>query len=186
MSFISEYMAKLVSTIQSVNEHDIKRVVGVLKEAVTSDRQIFVIGNGGSAAAATHLACDLQKGLKHMTGNKARAMSLTDNVSIITAYSNDMSYDCVFSEQLDSLMQLGDVVVAISGSGNSKNVIEAVEKANSMEGITIGWSGFDGGELAQIAKVPIIIDSDNMQRIEDMHMVLAHVTFLALCNELAP
>ena len=112
-------------------------------------------------------------------------MSITDNVALMTAWANDTDYENIFAEQLDSLLQPGDVVIAISGSGNSPNVIKAVEKANEMGAITIGWSGFKGGELAQVAQKSIVVHSDNMQRIEDVHMILGHVVFACMMKECA-
>lgn len=183
MSMIKDYLNQVVKAISDLPEDRVQDVVETLKTAYSTGRQVFLLGNGGSAATASHIACDLQKGLKECTGKRFKATAITDNIAIVTAWANDNDYDDIFAEQLDSLLQPDDVVLAISGSGNSANVIKAVEKANQMGAITIGWSGFDGGRLAQIAKMPIIVDSSNMQNIEDVHMVLGHLVYTCLIKQ---
>ena len=148
-------------TIAGLPEDAIRDAIDTLKAAHAEGRQVFVIGNGGSAATASHIACDFQKGLEESSGKRFRVIAVTDNVSVMTAWANDTDYGNIFAEQLDSLLEKGDVVVAISGSGNSPNVIRAVEKAKEMGAITIGWSGFDGGKLARFAQKPIVVKSDS-------------------------
>lgn len=183
MSYISEYMRQLQQTISQLPEEKIQDVVDTLKRAHAEGRQVFILGNGGSASAASHIACDFQKGVKETSGKRFRALSVTDNVAIMTAWANDTDYENVFAEQLDSLLEPGDIVIGISGSGNSPNVIKAIEKANEMGAVTMGWSGFDGGKLAKAAQKPIVIPSDNMQRIEDVHLIIGHVVFHCLMKE---
>lgn len=183
MSNISNYLGLLQQTISELPEGAIQDAIDTLKKAHAEGRQVFILGNGGSATCASHIACDFQKGLKEVSGKRFRAMSVTDNVAVMTAWANDTDYDNIFAEQLDSLLDKGDVVLAISGSGNSRNVIKAVEKANEMGAITMGWSGFDGGKLAKAVQKPIVIKSDNMQRIEDVHMILGHLVFHCLMKE---
>lgn len=183
MSYLSDYLKLLQQTIAALPVENIQDVVDTVRNAHADGRQLFLLGNGGSASTASHIACDLQKGLKQCSGKRFRASSLTDNVAIMTAWANDTDYQNIFAEQLDSLLEPGDVVIAISGSGNSPNVIKAVEKANEMGAITIGWSGFDGGKLAKVAQKPIVVQSDNMQRIEDVHTILGHVVFSCLMHE---
>jgi D-sedoheptulose 7-phosphate isomerase len=154
-----------------------------LKSAHSEGRQVFVLGNGGSAATASHVAEDLQKGVKECSGKRFKVISLTDSTPLICAWANDNGYDCIFAEQLDSFLEPGDVVIAISGSGNSPNVIKAVEKANQMGAITVGWSGFSGGKLAKVAQKSIVVASDNMQRIEDVHLILGHLVFTCMMSE---
>ena len=183
MSMISEYLNLLTQAIEELPEDKIQDVIETLKSAHADGRQVFLLGNGGSASTASHIACDFQKGLKEHTGKRFRASAMTDNVAVMTAWANDTDYDNIFAEQLDSLLEDGDVVLAISGSGNSPNVIKAVEMANEMGAITIGWSGFAGGKLAQVAQKSIVVNSDNMQRIEDVHMVLGHLVFACLMKQ---
>ena len=144
---------------------------------------LFRSGNGGSAANASHIAEDLQKGVKECTGVRTKVMSLVDSVPLISAWANDTGYENVFAEQIDSFLEPGDVVIAISASGNSSNVLRAVERANEMGGVTIGLTGYDGGKLAQIAHKPLVVPSQSMQQIEDAHLVVGHVIYNCLIQE---
>lgn len=183
MSMIREYLDLVSKALAELPEDRIQDVIDTLKAAHTESRQVFLLGNGGSASTASHLACDFQKGLKMTSGKRFRATAVTDNVAVMTAWANDTDYVNIFAEQLDSLVEAGDVVIAISGSGNSPNVIKAVEKANELGAVTMGWSGFGGGKLAEIAQKPIVVNSDNMQRVEDVHMVLGHLVFACLMKQ---
>jgi len=180
MSLIQDYLKLVQEAIAALSEDKIQDVVDTLKKAHAEGRQVFLLGNGGSAANATHIAEDLQKGVKEHTGRRFKVISLTDSTPLITAWANDSGYDRVFVEQIESLLEPGDVVIAISGSGNSPNVLRAVEKANEMGAVTIGWTGFSGGKLAQIARKPIVVASDNMQRIEDVHLILGHLVYTCM------
>ena len=183
MSMIQEYLALVNQALADLPEDAIQDMIDTLKAAHVDGRQVFLLGNGGSAATASHIAEDLQKGIKECSGKRFKVMALTDCTPLICAWANDKGYDCIFAEQLDSFLEPGDVVIAISGSGNSPNVVKAVEKANEMGAITIGWSGFAGGELAQLAQKSIVVNSDNMQRIEDVHMVLGHLIYSCLAKQ---
>ena len=186
MSIITDYVDKVVDAITCVPEDKIRDAIDTLKAAHERGNQVFLIGNGGSAACATHIAEDLQKGLKETSGKRFKVMSLADSAPLIMAWANDSGYDCVFEQQIDSLLDPGDVVIAISGSGNSPNILKAVEKANAMGATTMGWSGMGGGQLAGLVDKPIVIESDNMQRIEDVHMVLGHLIFACMMQECGP
>lgn len=186
MSLITDYLNLVSKAISELPEDKIRDVIDTLKAAHADGKQVFLLGNGGSAATATHIAEDFQKGLKECTGKRFRCISLADSVPLITAWANDTDYENIFAEQLDSLLQAGDVVIAISGSGNSPNVLRAVEKANEMGAITLGWSGFQGGKLAKLAQKSIVVNSDNMQRIEDVHMILGHLAFACMMKECSP
>lgn len=185
MSMINSYLGNLSGAIAELPEDKIRRVIDTLKHAYAEGRQVFLLGNGGSAMTASHIACDFQKGLKEITGRRFRAMSITDNVALMTAWANDTDYDSIFAQQIDSLAAPGDVVIAISGSGNSPNVLRAVERANAIGAITIGWSGFGGGKLAALVQQSIVVNSNNMQRVEDVHMVIGHVVFACMMKECA-
>ncbi|MCE5200059.1 MAG: SIS domain-containing protein [Armatimonadota bacterium] len=180
---ISSYLGLVGKAILELPEESIQEVIDILKKAHAEGRQVFLLGNGGSAMTASHIAGDFQKGLKESTGKKFKAMAVTDNVAIMTAWANDTDYENIFAQQLDSLLEPEDVVIAISGSGNSPNVIKAVEKANEMGAITVGWAGYAGGRLAQVAQKSIVVNSDNMQRIEDVHMILGHLVFSCLMKQ---
>ena len=145
MSIIRNYLDLVAKALSELPEDKIRDIIETLKAAHAGGRQVFILGNGGSASTASHIACDFQKGLKECTGKRFRVSSITDNMAVLTAWANDTDYENVFAEQIDSLLEPGDIVLAISGSGNSPNVIKAVEKANQMGAITIGWSGYAGG-----------------------------------------
>ena len=180
MSAASDYLAQLTQVVQRLPEEKVQDLVDTIAEAYESNRQVFVLGNGGSAAAASHLACDLQKGIGGPAPKRFKAMALTDNVPIMTAWANDSDYSEIFARQLDTWVNPGDLVVAISASGNSPNVIKAVELANERGAQTYGLTGFDGGKLARIAHKSIVAPSNNMQHVEDVHVILAHLVYSCL------
>ena len=185
MSIIKEYLNLLGTALDELPEDKIQDMIDILTEAHQKGKQVFLLGNGGSASTASHVAEDLQKGLKECSGKRFKVISLADSTPLICAWANDSGYENIFSEQIDSLLDPGDVVIAISGSGNSPNVLKAVQKANEMGGITIGWSGFSGGKLAQMAQKSIVVASDNMQRIEDVHLILGHRVFACMMQQCA-
>jgi D-sedoheptulose 7-phosphate isomerase len=159
---------------------DIRTVIDILHAARLQGRQVFTLGNGGSAATASHFACDLGKGTKTPKCQPFRAIALTGNLSVFSAYANDCGYDSVFSEQLANLLRPGDVVVGISGSGNSANVINAVELANDRGAVTVGFVGFDGGRLKPLVQACIHVKMDCMEQVEDVHLLLEHTICSAL------
>ncbi len=139
---------------------------------------MYTFGNGGSASLASHFACDLGKGTAYCNGGKRfRALALTDNLPTLTAWANDSSYEDVFSEQLRNFVQPQDVAFAISGSGNSKNVLNALEVAREAGATTLGISGFQGGQMKSLCDICVVVPSNNMQIIEDMHLAMAHSIF---------
>ena len=175
MDSIRQYLEDVRYTLDALPLERVQTVVDLLLSANYAGSTVFICGNGGSAATASHFACDLAKGTITPNRPRFRVVALTDNVPLMTAWSNDVSYDNVFADQLAGLMRRADVLVAVSGSGNSPNVLRAVELANSMEGITIGFSGFDGGRLSKLVDLPVIAPSRCMEQIEDVHMVLCHL-----------
>lgn len=170
-----QYIDNLKKTMDSLNIENFEDTVNTLFEAIKRESQIFLMGNGGSGATASHFACDLNKCLSYGRKKRIKAFCLNDNMPIVSAYSNDVSYDCIFVEQVKNFMKKDDVVLGISGSGNSRNVIEAVEYANEHVAVSIGFSGFDGGVLAKTAQQSIVVNSDDMQIVEDVHLMLTHV-----------
>jgi len=181
---VQRYLAEVQYTLASLPLECIRDVVDVLLSANYVGSTVFTLGNGGSAATASHLACDLAKGTITPGRPRFRVVALTDNVPLMTAWSNDVAYEDIFAEQLNGLMGRGDVVVAISGSGNSPNVLRAVELARRMGGITIGFSGFSGGQLSEMVDVPVVVPSESMEQIEDVHLVLCHLTCTVLRERL--
>jgi len=175
MSFIHEYRTQLIDTLQNLDLPKVEQVIELFKEARASNRRIFVCGNGGSAASASHFACDMVKGASYQRDQRFRIMALTDSLPTLTAYSNDVGYDCVFAEQLKNFAEPGDLVLALSGSGNSPNVLRAVEYANSIGCKTVALTGRDGGKLGPLANLNIQVSVPHMGRIEDAHMVVCHM-----------
>jgi len=174
----NQYFDELQSIIVSFPKDGIDRIADTLVRAYDAGRTVYLCGNGGSAALASHFACDLGKGTAHRNGGKRlRALSLTDNLPTLTAWANDSSYEDVFSEQLRNFVQPGDVALAISGSGNSKNVLNALRVARESGATTVGISGFQGGEMKSMCDICVIVPSNNMQIIEDLHLAMAHSIF---------
>lgn len=164
----------------------IDRVADVLWRAYVEDRTVYVLGNGGSAALASHCACDLGKGTVVNGNRRFRVLALTDNVPLMTAWANDASYEEVFAEQLATFVAKDDIVLAISGSGNSPNVLKALKVAKAAGAFTIGLTGFQGGRMKPLCDLCVIVPSDNMQIIEDLHVGVNHAIFSAvrtrMCN----
>jgi len=169
------YKADLLRSIETIDLEKVRQVIDILSRARAEGRQIFVCGNGGSASTASHFVCDMVKGASFGRPRRFRIMALTDSLPTLTAYSNDVSYDCVFAEQLKNFARPGDVVMAISGSGNSPNVLRAVEYGNSIGCQTIALTGRDGGKLGRLAQLNIQVSNPHMGRIEDGHMVAMHM-----------
>lgn len=165
---------------------EIEEMTQQLLRAYHEDRTVFLFGNGGSAALASHFACDLGKGTIGTNGSKRfRVIALTDNLPLITAWANDSCYENIFSEQLRNLAFPGDVAFAISGSGNSGNVLRALETAKNSGCTTMGITGFSGGRMKALCQHCVIIPSDNMQVIEDFHLIVCHALFTALSGRIA-
>jgi len=175
MKFTEEYRQLFLDALDNLNLEDIDRAIEVLKQARDSGGQIFVCGNGGSAATASHFTCDMMKCASAGKRKRFSMIALADAVPTVMAYANDVGYDVVFEEQLRNLARSGDVVVAISGSGNSPNVVKALEYAKSIGCNTIALSGRDGGKIAKIADVNIHVKEPHMGRIEDIHMIACHM-----------
>lgn len=184
MERIQKYITHLQSVLERLNLEDVRESIDVIMEAYNSDKQIFVIGNGGSASTASHLACDLGKGTSIKDRKRFRVISMTDNVATMTAWSNDVSYEDVFVEQLKNLVNVNDVVIGISASGNSENVIRAMQHAADIGCRTIGWSGFGGGRLAKICDVNVVVDSSEYGPVEDVHLILNHILHTWIIEEL--
>ncbi len=176
--FISTYLVGLRATLDRLPHDDVHAFTRSLHNAYDRGTQVFVIGNGGSAATASHMACDLCKTVlgKAPGGKKRfRVIALTDNVPLLTAWGNDVGYETVFAEQLRNFAQAGDLLVVITGSGNSPNIVEAVHAARALGLRTVGLLGFNGGDVRRLLDQTIIIESDNYGYIEDAHMILTHL-----------
>jgi D-sedoheptulose 7-phosphate isomerase len=172
---LQEYVVDLKHLLDLLPFEQLTNLVDRLHTARVAGKQIFVLGNGGSASTATHLACDLGKNTVTANLPRFRVLALTDNMAAFSAIANDLGYENVFAEQLANFIDADDLVIAISASGNSPNVLKAVNLAREHMAFTIGWSGFDGGKLAGLVDLPIIVRSHSMEQIEDLHLMLAHM-----------
>ena len=175
MSFPQQYKDELINAITALDLEKVGQAIDILAQARDEGRRIFVCGNGGSASSASHFATDLVKGASYGRPSRFRIMALTDSLPTITAYSNDVCYDCVFVEQLKNFAEPGDVVIGISSSGNSPNVLRAIEYGNAIGCRTIALSGRDGGKLGPLAQLNIQISHAHTGRIEDLHMIILHM-----------
>jgi len=175
MDRITGYFRNMEAVLQAMPTAEIAAAVDLLLEAYHADRQVLMVGNGGSASTASHFACDLAKGARVPGRRPWRVIALTDNVPLLTAWANDVSYDEVFARQLDTLANPGDVLVAISGSGNSPNILEAVRVARELDAVTIGLTGGSGGSLRPLVDLCVTIPALEMPMIEDAHLMVAHL-----------
>ncbi len=178
--FCSAYLAQAKEAIDAIDVASVERVVGMMLDAHERRRNIFVFGNGGSAAAASHFACDINKGLSKGLAHRFRMVCLNDNVPTMLAYANDMSYEDVFVEQLRNFLQPGDLAIGFSGSGNSPNVLKAIAYAREQGAATAGVVGFAGGKLREIVDAAIWAPVQDMQHVEDLQTVITHVLMRAL------
>jgi D-sedoheptulose 7-phosphate isomerase len=183
--FIRRYFHDLSALVPQLPYSAINRIVSIFLEAFAEQRTIYVFGNGGSAASASHMMCDINKGAGGL-GSVARpkVMALTDNASLISAWANDFGYERIFSEQLKTFIKPRDVAFAISTSGDSPNVLLALETARQYGAMTVGLSGCQGGQMKPLCDVCAIIPSDNVQLIEDLHHATIHSIFVAVRESL--
>jgi D-sedoheptulose 7-phosphate isomerase len=173
--FLTKYRSDLARTVEALPLDRVQKVIEVFEEARDHGRRIFTCGNGGSAATASHFVCDIVKGASYGRDTRFKILCLSDNQATLTAYSNDVSYDVALMEPLKNFAEPGDVLLAISGSGNSPNVIHAVEWANAAGLTTIGLTGRDGGKLGKAAQIEVNVSNPHMGRIEDAHMAVCHM-----------
>ena len=178
--FYLEYVTEIKRTLDQLPLSAIDTAVNAVILAWNKDRQVLVMGNGGSAATALHMACDLSKNTAGPGQRRLRALSLTDNMALFSALGNDSGYEHVFAEQIRTLTNKGDVVIAISASGNSPNVLNGVAAAGERGASTIGFTGYKGGKLAGMVDVPIVVPSHSIEQIEDVHMMLEHIMTVAV------
>ena len=174
---VHEYLDQQINSTSSLKENyeELEKIFNVLKNARDSGNQVFVMGNGGSASTASHFVADLLKTSITNENIRFKAISLSDNIPVLLAWSNDESYDTVFSNQLENFVEKDDVVIGISGSGNSKNVLNAIQLANEKHATTIGLNGKGGGELSEIVKINLTVKSDDMLTIETIHLLICHL-----------
>ena len=180
MEHITSYISVLQDTVGKLPVESITRGVETLQNARLEGRKVFIMGNGGSASTANHFVCDLAKNTRHDSLPHFRVIGLTDNMAIFSAYANDEGYENVFAAQLANLVEAEDVVIAISASGNSANVVKAIEEAKSYNAVTIGFTGFTGGKLASLVDIQVHVDSHVIEHVEDIHLMLEHMIVKAI------
>lgn len=180
MDSVRRYFEGVQELLRNIDTEQVTRLVDLLEEAWREGHQVILMGNGGSSSTASHIVNDLQKCIQLESGKALRAMCLCDNTALVMAWANDSEYANVFAPQVECWAQPGDVVIGISGSGNSANVVRAMEAANRLGATTYGLAGFKGGKLAEVASGSLVVPSDNMQQIEDVHLVVLHVAFSEL------
>ena len=186
MSYPTAYKAALFNALDTIDLAKVEQAVEAFRLARDEGRQIFVFGNGGSAATANHFVCDVVKGCSYGCDKRFRILALSEMLPTMTAYANDVGYEHVFVEPLKNFANPGDLVMALSGSGNSPNVVRAIEYANEIGCQTIGLTGFDGGKLGEIAKLQIHVDDRHMGRAEDGHMIVCHMICYAFMDGAVP
>jgi D-sedoheptulose 7-phosphate isomerase len=182
--FAKQYIDRLKGVMDNFEVRLFDQMVTMVLDAYERRAHIFVMGNGGSGATASHLACDINKGCCLDLNKKFKMICLNDNMPTMLALANDISYDAIFEEQLKNFFDPGDLVIGISGSGNSENVLRAIGYAANHGGRTIGWSGFGGGKLATLVELALVAQSHDMQQVEDLHMIIAHMAMQAIFTTL--
>ncbi len=173
--FVQNYIQKNMELLNALDPISVAKIIAEFGKARENSKRIYAIGNGGSASTASHFVVDMGKGASLGREKRFKTIPLTDNVEWITALSNDLCYEDVYVEQLKNFAEPGDVLLAISGSGNSENVLRAVAYANKVGCVTIGFTGFQGGKLKNLVQHCIVVPSNHMGRIEDMHVILQHM-----------
>jgi len=180
METVTNYISLLQQTIDQLPKEKIARVIDLLYAARFTGRQVFIMGNGASASTASHFVCDLSKNTRHEGWPRYKVIGLSDNMAVFSAYANDEGYENVFCEQLANLLLPEDIVIAISASGNSRNVVNAIQYAKNQNAFTIGFTGFDGGILGTLADINLHINSNIIEHVEDLHLVLEHMIIKSL------
>ena len=175
VNFVKLYTEQLSDVLSALPEDKFYEINAALQDARETGKQIFTAGNGGSAAAASHMVCDFGKNTREDGKKRMRAICLNDNIPSVMAYANDEGYEVIFSEQLLALGQPGDILIAISGSGNSANILKVIETARQMQIKVIGLTGFQGGKMKAMTDICLVVPSDSMEIIEDVHLIINHI-----------
>jgi D-sedoheptulose 7-phosphate isomerase len=179
---VERYFESHTDLFKKIKTNEISSAIELVKSKYKTGNKIITCGNGGSAYTASHFITDWNKMINIATGNKFHGISLCDNIGLVTAFGNDLSYDEIFSGQLKSIMEPGDLLIAVSGSGNSPNIISAIKYANSIGAETLAIVGYDGGKAKEIAKNSVWVPSYDMQLCEDIHLMFGHMVMKELCG----
>ncbi|EMC3963082.1 SIS domain-containing protein [Pseudomonas aeruginosa] len=172
---IDDYFSVFIDTLRRIDVNELVKLINAIESVVSSGKSIFVMGNGGSSSTASHMQSDLGNTVYRLKGKRINIHCLSDNVATITAIANDYSYDLIYVRQLQGRINQGDLVIAISGSGNSKNIINAVLYAKSVKANIAAMTGYDGGAIKEFADISLNVPVDNMQISEDIHLLFNHV-----------
>jgi D-sedoheptulose 7-phosphate isomerase len=170
-----DYVARLRTALDSLSRDELTELGEILNRAYRNGKQVFTVGNGGSSSLASHMAADLAKNTIGSNMRRFRIMSLNENAAIVTALANDLGYENVFSEQLTNLIRAGDVLIVVSASGNSPNIIKAINYARAQSAEVVGLLGFDGGKAGELADLAIIVPSWDYGIVEDVHLIINHI-----------
>jgi D-sedoheptulose 7-phosphate isomerase len=177
--FAKNYLQQVKDCIDALDLSMLEKIKDIIVAASKKGKRIFICGNGGSASTASHFACDLGKGsikdFNDLKENRIKVLALTDNLATITAYANDNGYETIFKEQLQNLVEEGDVVIGISASGNSPNIVKALEFAKKKKAITVGFVGFLGGKVKEVADHSLHIKNNHYGVVEDLHLIIQHI-----------
>lgn len=173
--FVSNYIAELKKAMDLIPLDKLEKTIETLIKAYETGHSVFLMGNGGSGATASHFVSDLNKGVHRGQNKRMHCICLNDNMPSILAYANDLSFDDIFVAQLENFLEKEDIVIALSASGNSPNVLKAIQYANQKSAHTIAFTGFKGGKAASIAKISLVIPSSDVQKIEDIHLIITHM-----------
>jgi len=179
-TFAKGYLSELSDLLGAFDLMQFDRVLSSILDAYTAEQAIFIMGNGGSGSTASHFACDINKGCGIDLEKKFKVLCLNDNLPTLLALANDVGYEVVFEEQLKNFFRPGDLVIGISGSGNSENVLRAIRYAKLHGGKTVGLAGFSGGALSELVDIPFVARIDDMQKVEDIHMIVVHMLMQAV------
>lgn len=172
---LDEYVDRLEAAVRALPREGMNQLGETLFRAYRNNKQVFLLGNGGSSSTSSHMAADLAKNTIGANMKRFRIVSLNDNAAIMTALANDLGYENVFSEQLTNLVQAGDVLIVVSASGNSPNVLKAMRYARTRSAEVVGLLGFDGGEAAKLADLALVVPSDHYGVVEDVHLIVNHI-----------
>jgi len=178
-AFSRDYLEQLQDALARFPHASLERLITAMFDAYREHRRLFILGNGGSATTAAHWTADLNKGCG-CAGGRFKAICLSESIPTMLAYANDMAYEDVFVEQLKNFFEPGDLVIGISSSGNSPNVLKTIEYANRHQGVTTGLCGFSGGKLHSMVRIPLLASARDTQKVEDIHLIMAHITMQGL------
>ncbi|CAN5303709.1 SIS domain-containing protein [soil metagenome] len=179
---VSKYLEAHQRLVHEIDLASFQRGIELIRATFFSGHKVVTCGNGGSASTASHYITDWTKSGSFATGRRLHGISLVDSISLVTAFANDLSYDEVFAGQVRSIVDEGDLLIAVSGSGNSPNVLKAVRAAHELGADTLAVVGYDGGELMRIARHAVWVPSFDMQLCEDMHLMFGHMVMKSLCG----